>query len=382
MPESFLHGVEVVEIDRGPRPISTISSSVIGLVGTALQADASAYPINTPVLVTGSQSAIKSLGRTGTLTSSLDGILDQTGAAVVIVRVEQAENVAETQTNIIGNSVEKTGVWALIGAMSKVGVQPRILITPGFTSIPVVTTELISVANRLRAVVIADGPNTTDAEAITFAGGFGSDRLYIVDPQIQVSRKGVIVNEPASARVAGLIAKSDNDHGFWRSPSNQEILGIVGTSRAIDFTLGDSNASATMLNEKNVTTIIRQNGFRLWGNRSTASDPKYAFLSVRRTADMIFDSILRAHLWAVDRSITKTYVEDVAEEVTQYLRHLMGKGAILGGKCWPDPDLNIPANISQGKVYFNFDFAPPYPAERLTFRAHINNNYIQEILAK
>ncbi len=379
---SFLHGIEVIEIDHGPRPIRTASSSVIGLVGTAPNADATAYPINTPVLITGSQSAIKTLGDIGTLAPALDGIFDQTGAAVVIARVEQGENAAETQGNIIGNNIEKTGMWALTGAMSKVGVQPRILIAPGFTHIAAVTTELIAVANRLRAIVVADGPNTTDAEAITFSGGFGSDRLYIVDPQVQVSRKGVIVSEPVSARVAGLIAKSDNEHGFWRSPSNQEIHSIVGIARPIDFLFGDRNVSANLLNEKNVTTIIRQNGFRLWGNRSTASDPKYAFLSVRRTADMIFDSILRAHLWAVDRNISKTYIEDVVESVTNYLRELQNLGAILGGECWADPKLNTPESLAQGKVYFDFDFGPSCPAERLTFRAQINNDYLSKIFTK
>ena len=49
-------------------------------------------------------------------------------------------------------------MWAFTGVMSKLGVQPRILIAPGFTSTAAVTTELIFVANRLRAVVIADGP--------------------------------------------------------------------------------------------------------------------------------------------------------------------------------------------------------------------------------
>ena len=35
MSETFLHGVEVIEIDTGPRRIQTAKSSVIGLVGTA-----------------------------------------------------------------------------------------------------------------------------------------------------------------------------------------------------------------------------------------------------------------------------------------------------------------------------------------------------------
>lgn len=37
--------------------------------------------------------------------------------------------------------------------------------------------------------------------------------------------------------IAGLIARSDNENGFWWSPSNQEIYGIVGTARPVDFTM-------------------------------------------------------------------------------------------------------------------------------------------------
>ena len=52
MPTTFLHGVEVLQIDTGVRPIQTVRSSVIGLIGTAPGADATAFPLNTPVMVT------------------------------------------------------------------------------------------------------------------------------------------------------------------------------------------------------------------------------------------------------------------------------------------------------------------------------------------
>ena len=172
----------------------------------------------------------------------------------------------------------------------------------------------------------------------------------------------------------------DNSKGFWWSLSNQTISGIIGTRRSVDFTLGDPNSRANYLNENEVATIIREDGYRLWGNRTASSDPKWAFLSVRRTADMINDSLLRAHLWAVDRNITRTYLEDVAEGVNAYLRSLISQGAILGGTCWADPDLNTPANIEAGKVFFNFDFTPPSSAERITFRSHLVNDYIAEII--
>ncbi len=394
MPETFLHGVEVLEIDAGPRPIQTVRSAVIGLIGTAPNADATAFPLNTPVMIAGSRTEAAKLDTTGagagTLPGAIDSIFDQAGAVVVVVRVAAETTDAETIANIVGGVNATTGdyegVHAFLGAESKLGVTPRVLIAPGFThqrtgsTANTVVSELIGIAERLRAVIVADGPNTTDAAATTYAGDFGSSRVYVVDPWVKKTNSaGAIVTVPASSAVAGLIAKTDNDRGFWWSPSNQNINGIVGTGRPVDFALGDANARANLLNEQAVATIIRQDGYRLWGNRTLSSDPKWAFLSVRRTADMINDSLLRAHLWAVDRNITKTYIQDVAEGVNAYLRHLTAIGAILGGQCWADKDLNTPDQIAAGKVYFDFDFTPPFPAEHITFRSQMTNNYLTEI---
>ena len=87
MADHFLHGVEVVEIDNGPRPIRTVRSSVIGLVGTAPDADEQRFPLNTPVLIAGSRLEAAKLGATGTLPMAIDGIFDQAGALVVVIRV-------------------------------------------------------------------------------------------------------------------------------------------------------------------------------------------------------------------------------------------------------------------------------------------------------
>jgi hypothetical protein len=402
MAETFLHGVEVVQIDDGPRPIQTVRSSVIGVVGTAPDADAEAFPVNVPVMIAGNRLEAAKLDTVGdgagTLPDAMDAIFDQAGAVVVVIRVEEGIDDATTRANIIGGvdaaTGAYTGVQAFLAAETAVGVAPRILCAPGFTgdrpedpatpgtylANPVVS-ELLGIADRLRAVIIADGPDTNDADAQTYAQDFGSKRVYVVDPGVKVlDTDGSFVNEPASARVAGIIAKSDAERGFWWSPSNRQVYGIVGTTRSVDFALGDPNSRANLLNEGNIATIIRQDGFRLWGNRTLSDDPKWAFLSVVRTADMINESLLRAHLWAVDRNITKTYLEDVVEGVNAYLAHLVQIGAILGGQCWADPELNTPDQLEAGKVYFDFDFTPPTPAEHITFRSRLVNDYFEEVI--
>lgn len=395
MSENFLHGVEVIEIDDGPRTIRTVRSSVIGIVGTAPDADAAAFPINKPTLIAGNRREAAKLGSSGTLPNAIDAIFDQIGAVVIVIRVEEGADIAATMTNVIGGVDENTGdyegVQALLGCKSALGFTPRIVLAPGFThqqdedsenpgvflKNPVVA-ELEGLANRMRAIVLVDGPNTNDADAIAMENMLGW-RCYMVDPWPKVYRDGVYVHEPPSARVAGLISKMDNDKGFWWSPSNQEITGISGTSRPVDFALGDDTCRANLLNEKNVTTIINEDGFRLWGNRLCGSDPKWAFLNVRRTADMINESLLQAHLWAVDRNISKTYFESVVEGVNNYLRNLKKKGAILGGECWADPELNTPDQLAAGHVYFDFDFTAPAPAERITFQSRMVNDYFEEV---
>ena len=393
MPEQFVHGIEHIEISDGIRPISTVKSSVIGLIGTAPEANEDKFPLNTPVLITGRRTEAAKLGTSGTLPTAIDGIFDQCGAMVVVIRVAEGvaggEATAEAAaiSNVIGGVNAETGrnegIQCFLDANSVVKARPRILIAPGFSHQQAVATELLSVAERLKAVCILDGPNTTNEAAISYAENFGSARVFVVDPWVTVwdTAASADVVQPASARVAGLISKSDNERGFWWSPSNQEILGITGTARPIDFVMGDSNCVANHLNENNVATIIHQDGYRLWGNRTPATDTKFAFLCVRRTADMVAESLLAAHLWAVDRGITRTYIEDVRDGVDMYLRHLQKIGAILGGSCWVDREINSADQIMQGIVYWDYDFTPVYPAEHLVFRSHVVDDYIEEIFS-
>lgn len=351
-----------------------------------------------------------------TIPYALAGILEQTRAQVVVVRVDpavttpvppvvtappvgrdpkSAPNTSADPAPPVTTALAQPPVTNLLaqltatadhllGAESVVHATPRILIAPGFqmnaASAKTMADHLGALAKSLRGIAIVDAPDG-QAEAISLASDVANPRVYMVSPQVKVATGSATRTEAASARVAGVIARSDAERGFWWSPSNQTIAGISGTSRAIAFSLGDPTSSANALNAGKVATIIHQDGYRLWGNRTTASDVKWAFLSVRRTADLINDSLLDAHAWAVDRNITKTYVADVTEGVNAFLRHLKSIGAIIDGTCWADVEINSPDQITQGRVTFDFDFTPPYPAEHITFRSSLVNRYLEEIFA-
>lgn len=55
-------------------------------------------------------------------------------------------------------------------------------------------------------------------------------------------------------------------------------------------------------------------------------------------------------------------------------------GALVGFKCWADPDLNTPEALEAGRVYFDYDWVETPTAEHITFRSMINNGYLSEIL--
>jgi phage tail sheath protein FI len=378
MPD-FLHGVSVVEVESGARAIEGVSSSVIGVIGTAPAAVADAFPLNTPVLTTGNASDMAKLGTTGTLPSVLAGILVQTGTNIVVVRIAEGADEEATIENVIGGTDAEgnyTGVHSFLVSKSRLGIAPRILIAPDFC-VEEVVAELIPIAERLRAVIVADTPTDTDAAAIAFATACASPRVYAIYPEVINTKNETVA---ASPYAAGVIARTDREVGFWSSPSNKIVNGVVGLSKPVDFTLGDSACKANYLNENGIATIVNQDGYRLWGNRSTSGEAVYKFLCVRRTADIITDSILRAHLWAVDRNIVKNYLTDVTESVNAFLATLKSQGAILQGKCFANKELNTAANIAEGKVYFDFSFTPAYPAEQVTFRAYLDNSDIESII--
>ena len=294
--------------------------------------------------------------------------------------------------------VSRTSVAAVVRAAAKLadaqpvlGVVPEILVAPGFTEAVSLdeadaiegapgATGLAGVAERLRAMVVADGPGTTRAAALAYRDAIGSRRVMVVDPKVKVAAAaGGTVEAPASGYVAGLMARSDRDRGWWASPSNQALLGIAGTSRPVGFILGDESSEANALNAAQVSTVIRRDGWRLWGGRTCSADSQWAFVSVVRTADRINRTLLEAHLWAVDRNVTRTYATEVVESVNAFLRGLEADGAILGGQCWADAELNTPQSVAAGRIYFDFRFTPAYPAERVTFRSRIVDDYVESI---
>lgn len=87
MSTEYHHGVRVIELTEGIRPIRMVSTAIIGLVATSSDADPDTFPYDKPVLVTNVLAAIGKAGTKGTLAASLDAISQQVRPIIVVVRV-------------------------------------------------------------------------------------------------------------------------------------------------------------------------------------------------------------------------------------------------------------------------------------------------------
>ena len=382
---SRFHGGTVTLVDTGARTIALPSTSIIGLCDTYTVSPAASAKPNDLVLLTSEREAIAAFGEDSAITRAAKAVFLKAKAVIVACGVAKLEDEALQTSAIIGGvlaSGQRTGLQALLDGKSRFNAQPRLLIAPKHSATQAVATAMDALAGKLRAIAIVDGPNTTDEAVLAYAQEFGSKRIYMVDPGVQqwdtVTSK--TIDAPGSAFTAGLFAWTDTEYGFWASPSNKEFVGITGTTRPIEFLDGDETCRANLLNNANITTIIRDGGYRLWGNRTLSADSKWSFVTRVRTLDIVMDAILAGHKWAVDRSITKTYVKDVTDGLEAFMRDLKNQGAVINFEVFADTELNTASQLEEGKVYWNIRFTDVPPAENPIFRVEVTNQWLTEVL--
>lgn len=479
MPANFLHGVETIEVDRGPRTITGVKTAVIGLVGTApiYEVATANQMINKPVLIQSDKDAAAYFGSAAsgyTIPQALDAIFDQGKGIVIVVNVfdpathktavtdeaktfgsddtitlthkgvasEVITNSGGTTTytkdtdytinyvtgvvtrkasgtitagqavladysyadptkaiasDIIGGvsgAGDRTGMQGWKDSYSLFGFFPKILIAPAYCTQNTVASELSVLAGTLRAMALVDAPiGTTYAEAIAGRGASGeinfnysSERMILCYPHVKRydAATDAEVLEPMSQRVAGVMAAKDVERGYWWSPSNTEIKGITGVEINLTAMINDPTCEVNLLNEKGIMTVFNSygSGIRTWGNRSAAwPSVTHAknFINIRRTADILHESVEYSLLQFIDYPINNALIDAICESVNAFIRTLVGRGAVIDGKCSYDPAKNPATEISAGHLTFDIEFMPPTPAERISFESFINIEFLKNL---
>ena len=407
MPASFLHGVETIEIQKGARTIKTVKTAVVGLVGTAPISSVKAEyrTINEPTLILNEIDAVKYFGEQTsgyTIPQALQSIFDQGAGVVIVINVfdpAKHQSLSDVTIGDINGGVDtltgkRKGMKAFEDCYSLFGYFPKTIIAPVFCEETAVVSQMKAICDKIRAIGLVDAPiGTTVQEAITGRGPEGtinfntsSDRVILCYPHLKVYDSELDTNilQPYSQRLAGVIAAKDINKGYHWSPSNTEINGIVGVEKQLTSMINDPTSEVNTLNEAGILTVFNSygSGFRTWGNRSAAfpaSTHPTNFINVRRTADILHESVEYSMLQFIDFPIDNGLIDSISESVNAFIRTLIGRGALIDGKCYYNPDKNPVTEIANGHLLFDVEFMPPTPAERITFESFIDIELLKSL---
>ena len=390
----YHHGVRVIETTGAGAAIRVVSTAVIGLVATAPDADAEAFPLNTPVLLTNPAGGIGKAGKGGTLARALEAIGKQSRALTIVVRVEQGVSAAETTSNVIGTVLptgQRTGIQALLSAESELGVKPRILGVPELAT-QEVANALATAAQALRAFTYVPARDTegnlaqTKEQATAYRKEFGQREVMVIYPGFLAwdstageDGKGAVVTQDATAYAMGLRAKLDQEVGWHKNISNAVINGPQGITVPVFFDLQNPASDAGYLNAQEVTTIVRRSGYRFWGSRTCEEQGgRFPFENYTRTAQVLADTIAEAHFTFIDKPMHPSLVRDMLGFINSRFRDLVNGGYLIGAEAYFDPDRNSKEDLAAGRLLISYRYTPVPPLENLIFEQSITDDFLAE----
>lgn len=167
-----IFGISITRVDSERRPAIATDMSIVGLVFTAPDADATVFPLNQVVQFFSDDTVkLAKMGVTGTGQNAVELINQQLGefqaaATIIGVRVEQDADVTKTIANLRGDLNSRTGMYALLNSGAEIGMTPRLICVPGFTA--QMSSQVVSVA------VTAEGTGYTSAPTVALTGGGGT----------------------------------------------------------------------------------------------------------------------------------------------------------------------------------------------------------------
>lgn len=399
-----MHGVTANEYTHGARAISDIATNIIGIIATGNDADTSAFPLNTPIFSTSVGSLIDRAGSQGTLAKSLDAIHDQADAQIVVVRVADTEDESEKKQNVIN------GAKQLAKASAYTGFKPKIIGAPELDDADV-TAELVVAANALDAFVYASAGGSQDITSLgEYRKGFGQKNLMLIDNDFMAfnpadvstatgsqgdisantltavrnilsggavqGQTNTVTTAATIARILGARAMLDEKVGPHKSISNTEIQGVSAIKYPRSFGLLDINSEANTINNLDVTTLIREKGFRVWGNRTCSADPIWAFEPTVRVASIIKETIAESFLWAMDKPMHPSLMIDIINTINAKLAEKVYKGWLLGAQVFIDPKKIEKERVSNGIFAFDYEFTVAPPLENIELNQHVSDRFI------
>jgi len=278
-------------------------------------------------------------------------------------------------SDVLGNQSNKTGIYSL----DNVDLFNLLCIPPYDKD--EAATAVYPTANQYckerRAILIVDPPlswkKTSDAVSGSKSNMI-SENAAIFFPRLimqDVKDDNRLASFVPCGAVAGVIARNDTQRGIWKAPAGIEA-NLAGVSD-LQVRLTDSENGQLNPLGVNCLRIMPSAGPVIWGGRTLKGADRLAdqwkYLSVRRTALYIEESLYRGTQWVVFEPNDESLWTQIRLSIGAFMHDLFLKGAFQGSdpkqaylvKC--DKETTTQYDIDRGIVNILVGFAPLKPAE-------------------
>jgi phage tail sheath protein FI len=246
-------------------------------------------------------------------------------------------------------------------------------------------SDVLEYCYQRRAILIVDPPPSwsnrqtlisnplTKLQNDVALTGEEARNAFLYYPRVEMPdplQGGQIKSFPACGLIAGVIARTDANHGVWTAPAGQDAsLGAV----TLEVKLSDRENGILNPVAINCLRTFPLVGTVIWGSRTLRGADQladeYKYLPVRRTALYIEESLYRGSTWIVFQPNAEPLWAQIRLNFGAFMNDLFRKGAFQGARpqdayfvrC--DSSTTTQNDIDRGVVNIIVGFAPLKPAE-------------------
>ena len=319
------------------------------------------------------------------------GVLD--GVSSVKAGYQKLRPEGVTAEDIVGGLDEngvRTGIELIDEIYSQFGVLPGILTAPGFSDNPMVAMALEAKAELAgdfsNAIAVVDidteiAAKLADVEAAKEALGVKSRWVAACWPQVTVSGKRIAMSAAVSALLQYTCIKNNNIP--CESPDNLDI-GIDGLVLADGSEVKITQAQANdYLNKYGVVSCIYMNGWKCWGNNTTAYPQEEAsnsrFIKNVLISNYLENRFKAEHLSKIGRQGKLKKIESVVTEFNSLIGALV-PDYLAGGEIIFDKKDNPIQNLQIGHLTFRTRYADYTPIEYILNKFTWDANILEAAL--
>ena len=331
----------------------------------------------------------------GVITATSDGALKDGGE--VTVSYDYADITKVKPSDIIGKidtlTGKRSGAQMIYEIKSVYGVEPTIIIAPGFVCLNEVKTALEIISAELKADLYVDAPiNTTLDDCVKGRGEQGEINFNTAAENTTLFHHHYKVYNTvteayefryASPFAAGVRCKLDREDKTHYSISSQPILGIEGFDVPVTFSLNNPDCDASVLNSYGIVTTVNDGGtFKFWGNRNASFPTQTGIMSFSccvRQINHIEKAIEAYTLKYIDSPVSNGVIDFAKRKIQKYLDIETGKGHIVGGEISYNPAKNPAEQLADGYIVWTYSTCPPPPIDRVRYEHDIKIKYLETI---